>query len=95
MRGTWTGEPERLPGVMAGVLACFRDVAGLWPLRTVDNLEFHGLFFLECPKFLTLNRGEVNEDVAAGIALDEAETLPVVESFDLTDDAHRAVPQIE
>ena len=70
-------------------LAWLGDVPGLGSLRTVDNLEFDLLAFLEGPEAGTLNRGEVHEDVVASFALDEAITFSVVEPLDLARNTHR------
>ena len=70
-------------------LAWLGDVAGLGSLRTVDNLEFDLLAFLQGPEAGPLNRGEVHEDVVASFALDEAITFSVVEPLDLARNTHR------
>src|SRR5690242_8937545 len=68
-------------------LASLGDVAGLRPLRTVDDLELHGLSLLQRPEPGTLNGGEVHEHVTPRFALDEPVTLGVVEPLDLARDA--------
>src|SRR5262245_36125519 len=69
-------------------LARLRDVAGLRSLRTVDDLEFDLLAFLERPEPRALDRGEVNEHVVPAFAFDESIALGVVKPLDLAGDAH-------
>ena len=84
MRGEGPEPQLRPPGWLAGL----RDVAGLRSLRTVDNLEFDLLAFLERPEAGALNRGEVHEHVVAPLALNESVALCVIEPLDLAGDAH-------
>src|ERR1700704_4664983 len=66
------------------------DVAGLRAFRTVNDLEFDRLAFLERTEAVALDSRIVNEDVTASVALDESVTLGVVEPLDLACDAHRS-----
>lgn len=70
-------------------LAWLGNVASLGSLRTVDNLEFDLLAFLEGPETGALNGGEVDEHVVAPFALDETITFSVVEPLDLARNTHR------
>src|SRR5882762_8315267 len=65
-------------------------VAGLWALRTVDDLELYRLAFLERTEPVALNGRVVHEDITASVALDEPVTLGVVEPLDLACNAHRS-----
>src|SRR5882757_5713186 len=78
------------PGVPAPQrgLARFGDVPGLRSLRTIDDLEFDLLAFLERAESRALNRREVHEDVITALALDESVALRVVEPLDLAGDTH-------
>ena len=66
------------------------DVAGLRALGTVNDLELHGLAFLERAETVALNGRVVDEDVTASVSFDEPVSLGVVEPLDLTCDAHRS-----
>src|SRR5690349_20754188 len=68
------------------------DVAGLRALRTVNDLEFDRLAFLERAEAVALNRRVVDEYVTTAVALDETISLGVVEPLDLACDAHRSLP---
>ena len=78
------------PGAPApqGGLARLSDVAGLRPLRTVDDLEFDLLAFLERPEAGALNRREVHEHVVTPLAFNESVPLRVVKPLDLTSNTH-------
>src|SRR5215510_9812849 len=80
--------PEHAAPVPQGGLARLGDVAGLRSLRTVDDLEFDLLAFLERPEAGSLNRGEVHEHVVAAFALNESVALGVVKPLDLTSNTH-------
>ena len=67
------------------------DVAGLWTLRSVHDLELDGLTFFEGPESGAANSRVVDEHVAATLALDEPVTFGVVEPLDLACDAHRSL----
>jgi len=55
------------------------DVRGLQALGAGGNLELNRLPFVQRLISLRLNRGEMNEDVLAGLALDESVALAGVE----------------
>ena len=55
------------------------DVRGLQALWPASDFEFHRLPFIERLVPLRLNRGEVDENVLAALALDESEALAGVE----------------
>src|SRR5690242_20129564 len=74
--------------VPQGGLARLCDVAGLRSLRTVDDLEFDLLAFLERSEAGALNRGEVHEHVVASLALYESVPLCVVKPLHLTSNTH-------
>ena len=80
--------PEPWAPVPQGGLARLGDVAGLRSLRTVNDLEFDLLAFLERPEAGTLNRGKVHENVVATLAFDETVPLRVVKPLDLASNAH-------
>jgi hypothetical protein len=61
------------------------DVSSLKPLGTLLDGELHFLSFLEVLETITPDGREVDEDIGATIALDEAETLCAVEPFNRTD----------
>ena len=60
-----------------GLKACY--VGSLEALGSSSDLEFDGLPFIERPIAVSLNCGEVDEHVLAGLALDESETFARVE----------------
>src|SRR6185436_19725699 len=66
------------------------DVARLRALGAVDDLEFDRLAFLERTESVTLDRGVMDEDIAASVALDKSVSLGVIEPLDLACDAHRS-----
>jgi hypothetical protein len=55
------------------------DVRCLQPLGAGSNFELNRLAFVQRFVPLRLNRGEVDEDVLAGLALDEPESLAGIE----------------
>ena len=69
-------------------LARLGNVAGLRPLRTVDDLELDRLAFLERPEAVPLDRREVHKHVTPAFALDETIALGVVEPLDLASNTH-------
>src|SRR4029077_17830340 len=72
---------KNLPGanweVMNGLKARSdaNDVRRLEALRPLEQVELHGLAFIERAVSILLNRGEMDEHVLAGGALDKAITL--------------------
>ena len=71
-----------------GGLGWLGDVASLWSLWTIDDLELDRLAFFERAEARTLNCGEVHEYVVAAFTFNESVTLRVVEPLDLAGDAH-------
>lgn len=57
------------------------DVRGLQTFRSAGDLEFNGLSFVERFVPFGLNGRKVYENILAGLALDEPETLAGVEPF--------------
>ena len=55
------------------------DVRGLQPFRALGYFKFNRLTFVQRLVPLRLNRGEVDKDVLAGLALDESESLAGIE----------------
>jgi len=55
------------------------DVRCLQALGALGHFEFNRLAFVQRLVPLRLNRGEVNENVLAGLALDESEALAGIE----------------
>ena len=55
------------------------DVRCLQTFRSTGNFELNRLAFVQRFVPLRLNRGEVDEDVLAGLALDEPESLAGIE----------------
>ena len=55
------------------------DVLGLQALGAFADLEFNRLAFVQRLITLSLNCGEVNEDVLAALALDEPEAFAGIE----------------
>jgi hypothetical protein len=69
------------------------DVGRLLALRAAGHLEGDLLAFLERAETLTLDRGEMREEVlAAVVGLDEAESLRIVEPLDRTG-SHDSCPR--
>ncbi len=56
-----------------------RHVLCLPALRSLDDVELHGLAFFETTKTVCLNSREVNENVFAILAADETKALCVIE----------------
>ena len=93
--GTRSGALDALRSQWGNRLAGFGDVAGLRALWSVNDLEFYRLALLERPEAVSLDRREVDEDIAAPVALDESITLGVVEPLDLACDTHRTFPALQ
>ncbi len=55
------------------------DVRSLQTLRSAGNFEFNRLAFVQRFIALRLNRGEMDENILAGLALDESESLAGIE----------------
>ena len=66
---------------MADSLSCLEayDVRSLQALRTLGDFELNRLAIVQRLVTIPLNRGEVNENVLAGLALDESESLAGIE----------------
>src|SRR5690349_13754919 len=60
------------------------DVRGLQPLRSLDDVEFDPLPFLEGTESLGVDGGVVDEHVLAALLRDEAEALRVIEPLHST-----------
>ena len=67
------GRPSRPDGLQAG------DVRCLQALGAGGDFELNRLAFVQRFVPLRLNRGEVDKDVLAGLALDEPESLAGIE----------------
>jgi len=66
----------------AGSLSCYLEggyVRGLQTLGPTGDFEFNRLTFVQRLISLRLNRGEMDENVLAGLALDESKSLAGVE----------------
>ena len=61
------------------------DVAGLRTLGALFNCELDLLAFLQVAETITLNGGEMNENVLSTFTFDEAEALVTVEPLNCTD----------
>ena len=72
---------RRQPG-----LADDYDVAGLGAFGAGVDVEFDFLAFVQVLEAITLDGGEVDENVRAAIASDEAEPFGSIEPFDCTCD---------
>src|SRR5918994_1381348 len=83
---------RRRPRRRAGhcVVLGFGDVPCLRTLGAVDDFEFDRLTLFQGPEAVATDRGVVDEDVAATLALNEPVALGVVEPLDLACDAHRS-----
>jgi hypothetical protein len=55
------------------------DVRSLQTLRSTGDFEFNRLAFVQRFVALRLNRGEMNENILAGLALNEPESLAGIE----------------
>jgi hypothetical protein len=69
--------------VLAFNLARLLYVGGLEAFRALGDVERYGIAFSKGFESVALDRREVNEDVLATFLLDEAETLCVIEPFNL------------
>ena len=65
------------------------DVRGLQTLGALFNCELDLLAFLQVLETISLNSGEVNEDIGAAIAFDEPVAFCSIEPFDCTVDTIR------
>ena len=74
--GRNSGRPFRPELLQAG------DVRCLQALRAGGNFKLNRLAFVQRFVPFRLNRGEVDEDVLAGLALDESESLAGIEPLD-------------
>ena len=68
------------------------DLGGFQSFGTLACFELYLFTFVQRAVSLTLNFGIVNEDVLAGILLDEPVALGVVEPLDFTYDAQATPP---
>jgi hypothetical protein len=68
---------------VAGILEN-ANVLGLQALRSLDNVEFNGLAFLQRTETVRLDGGEVDENVLTALTADETKTLSVVEPLNCT-----------
>ena len=62
------------------------NVHGLQTFGALLDGELHLLAFLQAAETFTLDSGEVDENVRAAFASDEAVTFTIVEPFDRADD---------
>jgi len=62
------------------------DVAGLGAFGAGVDIEFDFLAFVQVLEAITLNGGEVDKNIGAAIASDEAEPFGSIEPFDCTGD---------
>jgi hypothetical protein len=60
------------------------DVFGLETLRPLFYLEFHLLSFVQCFIAVRLDSGEMNENVFAGLSLNESVPFGGIKPFDCT-----------
>ena len=70
-----------------GVYHC--DVAGLGSLGALFNIELDLLTFHQVAVSITLNGGEMDENVLTAFALDEAEALVTIKPLDRTNYSFR------
>jgi len=84
-------EPDAFASGSFIVLAQNGNVAGLRTLRSFFDSEFDLLAFLQVTVAVTLDGGEVNENVRSTFASNEAEALVAVEPFHCSDNSFRHV----
>jgi hypothetical protein len=70
------------------------NVGSLQALGAPDNLEFNGLTLIERAIAVRLNRGEMDENVLAALALDETKAFAGVKPLHCSLFFHRCVPLI-
>jgi hypothetical protein len=70
------------------------NVGSLQTLGAADNLEFNGLTLIERAIAVRLNRGEMDENVLAALALDETKAFAGVKPLHCSLFFHRCVPLI-
>jgi hypothetical protein len=68
------------------------NVGSLQALGTTHNLEFNGLTLVERAIAVRLNRGEMDENVLAALALDESKALAGVKPLHCTLFFHKNIP---
>jgi hypothetical protein len=68
------------------------NVGSLQALGAADNLEFNGLTLIERAIAVRLNRGEMDENVLARLALDKTKALTSVKPLHCSLFFHRCVP---
>jgi hypothetical protein len=71
------------------------NVGSLQALGAADNLEFNGLSLVEGAVAVRLNRGEMDENVLAALALDESKAFAGVKPLYCSLFFHRIVPLIK
>ena len=84
-------EPREIAGLFACQLVTQCDVAGLRSFGSLLNIELDLLTFRQVAETIALNGGEMDENVLATFALDEAEALVTVEPLNCTDYSFRHV----
>jgi hypothetical protein len=67
---------------LCGARSTRRNVRGLEALWTLGNLKFHRLTFVQRFVAVSLNGRKVNENVLAGLALNEPVALAGIEPLD-------------
>jgi len=81
---------QKAPGITGGFFCQtgleLDHVGGLRSLGALLNREFDLLAFFKIAESITLDSGEVDENVRAAIASDEAITLGTIEPFDCAGD---------
>jgi len=80
-------ESKRAPrnaGLFFVSLVAHRDVGSLRTLGALFNIELDLLSFLQVTETIALNGGEMDENVLAAFALDEAEALVTIKPLDGT-----------
>ncbi len=65
------------------------DVAGLGAFGALLDIEFNALALFQVAVPIALDGGEMDEDVRAALAGDEAVALAGIEPFDRADDTFR------
>jgi hypothetical protein len=81
----WNQKSLRLsPQALFVNLVYSSNVACLWSLGSLLDIELDPLAFLQVAESITLNSGEMDKDVLSTFTLDEAETLITIEPLDST-----------
>src|SRR5262249_20082498 len=88
----WTGRGGTLPvSMIAGSsLACLLHVCSLRSFRTLHDLEFDRISFLQSTVAVANDCGVVDKDIGAVIAPDKSVSFGIIEPFDRS--SHRDCP---